>query len=120
MPVRASFDGVPYLVSLVKMGGENHLILIRKKIREQLGERDGECVTVVIELDDSPRVVKAPADLSAALAANNEAERRWPELAYSHRREYVRWIEEAKREETRRLRSGKCVEMVGQGLKPAW
>ena len=117
VPVRASFDGVAYSGSLAKIGDGNHLLLIRKEIREALGKQDGDTVSVVIELDETPREVQTPADLAAALAGDTIAERNWDALAYSHRREYVRWIDEAKRDETRRQRVARCVERVGQGVK---
>jgi uncharacterized protein YdeI (YjbR/CyaY-like superfamily) len=36
-------------------------------------------------------------------------------MSYTHRREYVEWIEEAKREETRHRRIAKAVELIGEG-----
>jgi uncharacterized protein YdeI (YjbR/CyaY-like superfamily) len=38
-------------------------------------------------------------------------------LSYTHRKEYVRWIEEAKRTETRTRRVEKSVEMLREGIK---
>jgi len=39
------------------------------------------------------------------------------QLVFTHRREYVGWIEEAKREETRARRVAKAVEMLRKGVK---
>ena len=36
-------------------------------------------------------------------------------MSYTHRREYVEWIEEAKRDETRRRRIAKAVDLIGEG-----
>ena len=36
-------------------------------------------------------------------------------MSYTHRKEYVEWIEEAKREETRRRRIAKAVELTREG-----
>jgi uncharacterized protein YdeI (YjbR/CyaY-like superfamily) len=38
-------------------------------------------------------------------------------LSYTNRKEYCRWISEAKREETRRMRLAKSIEMLGNGVK---
>ena len=38
-------------------------------------------------------------------------------LSYTHRREYVSWVEEAKRDETRRTRVGRSVELLKEGVK---
>jgi uncharacterized protein YdeI (YjbR/CyaY-like superfamily) len=38
-------------------------------------------------------------------------------FAYSHRKAYVQWIEDAKRQETRRNRIEKAVERIAEGIK---
>jgi hypothetical protein len=49
VPVIATFDGVPYQGSLVKMGTPCHIIGIRKDIRQQIGKQAGSTVRVTIE-----------------------------------------------------------------------
>jgi uncharacterized protein YdeI (YjbR/CyaY-like superfamily) len=54
-----------------------------------------------------PKTTKAfsrPPDVVAALAADAEAKRRFDALPPSHQREYLKWIDEAKKPETRRRR----------------
>ena len=53
-----------------------------------------------------------PAELSEALSENEAAERIFAALPPSHRHEYLRWIGEAKRAETRRRRAVKAAEMM--------
>ena len=118
VPVRATFDGLPYTGSLAKMGEGNHLLIILKDIREQLGRQRGDTISVTIELDETPRTVPVPPDLTEALAATPGADEKWAALAFTHQKEYVRWVEEAKRPETRTVRVAKTAEMVGQGKKP--
>ncbi|MDI1435410.1 YdeI/OmpD-associated family protein [Polyangium sorediatum] len=62
-------------------------------------------------------VVAAPSDLAAALAEDAAASRTWEALAPSHRKEYVGWIEEAKKPETRARRIASSVEMMAAGVK---
>jgi uncharacterized protein YdeI (YjbR/CyaY-like superfamily) len=38
-------------------------------------------------------------------------------LSYTHRKEYCRWISEAKKEETRQARLKKSIEMLRSGVK---
>jgi uncharacterized protein YdeI (YjbR/CyaY-like superfamily) len=59
--------------------------------------------------------VAIPPDLQAALAVDPEAAAAYTRLSYSHRREYVRWIEEAKRAETRANRIARALEMIKRG-----
>lgn len=49
VPVNATFDGVPYQGSLVRMGTPCHIIGIRKEIRKQIGKQPGDMVHVTIE-----------------------------------------------------------------------
>jgi hypothetical protein len=112
VPFKATFDGrVTYQGSLAKMGGDKALILLRKDKAAELGKGPGEVVDVVVELDDKPREIAVPADLAAALAAAGLTER-FAGLAFTHRREFIQWIEEAKRPETRAVRIAKACEMV--------
>lgn len=47
--VTASFDGVPYQGSLVRMGTPGHIIGIRKDIRMKIGKQAGDTVNVSIQ-----------------------------------------------------------------------
>ena len=53
-----------------------------------------------------------PAELSEALSENEAAEKAFAALPSSHQNEYLRWISEAKRAETRQRRAAKAVEMM--------
>jgi uncharacterized protein YdeI (YjbR/CyaY-like superfamily) len=68
-----------------------------------------------MELDTEPRRVTVPPDLRSALAADPEADNAFAELSYTHRREYVEWVEEAKRRETRSRRIDATVARVREG-----
>ncbi len=50
-----------------------------------------------------------PRELVAALTAAPDARVRFDQLAPSHRREYVRWVAEARREDTRERRAAQTV-----------
>ena len=58
-----------------------------------------------------------PLDLSSALAMDSEAQSIFDNLPLSHQREYIKWIEEAKKEETRARRILKAIEMLKQGKR---
>ena len=47
--VLATFDGVPYNGSLVRMGTLGHIIGVRKDIRAKLGKRPGDTVHVTVQ-----------------------------------------------------------------------
>jgi len=117
VPVRATIDGVAYRGSLVRMGGACHVLGVLKEIRARIGKQPGDVVEVTIEEDVAERTVEVPQDLATALAAAPAARAAFEGLAYSHRREYVRWIEEAKRAATREARIARTIESLAQGVK---
>jgi hypothetical protein len=106
--VRARFDGVDYRGSVVTMGGAKVLGVL-KAIRKQLAKAPGDQLTVELERDDEERRVDVPDDLASALQQAGEREA-FDRLSFSHRREYVAWIAEAKKSETRARRIAQTVE----------
>jgi uncharacterized protein YdeI (YjbR/CyaY-like superfamily) len=61
-----------------------------------------------------------PADLSEALRVNDAARETFERFPPSQRREYIEWLEEAKREETRRKRLAQAVEWLAEGKQRNW
>lgn len=113
VPVKVTFNGIPYVGSMVKMGTECHMILILKEIQKQLGSPD--TVRVRVELDDSPRVITLDDDARRALEMSEAASASWDKLSYSHQREYHLWITDAKRSETRQRRIAQMIERLQNG-----
>ena len=64
--------------------------------------------------EQAVRLDELPAELAAALARDADARARFEALPPSHRDEYVRWVAEAKREETRARRSAETVRRLGR------
>ena len=110
--VKALIEGVPYRGTLVRMGREKHLLLILKSIREQVGKTFGDEIKVSVESDVEERVIEIPKDLLKEFKKDKNAKAIFDKLAYTHQREYVRWIEEAKKEETRQNRIVKTIAML--------
>jgi Bacteriocin-protection, YdeI or OmpD-Associated/Domain of unknown function (DUF1905) len=111
-PVKVTVNGYTYRSTIAAMGGPP-CVPLRKSNREAAGVDGGDTVMVRLELDTEPREVKPPADLVKALKAVPPAWERWQELSYSHQREHVEAVEEAKRPETRARRIERAVDMVG-------
>ena len=115
--VRAIIAGVPYRGILTRMGTDCHILGIRKDIREQIGKTFGDEVTITVEPDTEPRIIEIPAELKKTFKADKEAKAFFEKLSYTHQKEYVTWIDEAKREETRQNRIAKTVEMLKEGKR---
>lgn len=113
-PVVATVNGYAWRTSVASMGGE-FLVGLSKAVREAAGvERESE-VEVALELDAAPREVEVPPALAEALEGDPEARAKFDALAFTHRKEYARWIDEAKRAETRDRRVVKALEMLREG-----
>src|SRR5215203_2234940 len=115
--VKAMIEGVPYRGLLTRMGTECHMLIILKGIREQIGKTFGDEITVTVEPDNEPRVIEIPAELKKAFRAEKEAKVFFDKLSYTHQKEYVNWINEAKKEETRQTRIVKTIEMLKKGKR---
>ena len=64
--------------------------------------------------------IAVPDDFAEALARNAKAKETFDTLAPSHRREYLEWITEAKREATREKRMATALEWLAEGKKRNW
>ncbi len=115
--VRALIEGIPYRGILTRMGTECHILGIRREIRDQAGKTFGDAVTVTVEPDLEPRLVEVPADLLKELKNDKQAKAFFDKLSYTHQKEYVTWITEAKKEETRARRVAQTIEMLKEGKK---
>ncbi|MBN2149129.1 MAG: DUF1905 domain-containing protein [Anaerolineales bacterium] len=115
--VKALIEGEEYRGSLVRMGEPCHILGIRKEIREKIGKGIGDEIEIVVEEDNEPRVVAIPPDVQQALIMTPQVEALFSRLAYTHQKEYIEWIEEAKREQTRQDRIRKMIAMLQQEKK---
>lgn len=109
VPIKATFDGrVPYQGSLAMMSGDCAMLLLRKDVRAELGKQAGDKVKVEVRLDKQKREIILAPDVKKALIRAGLLEK-FQKLAFSHQREYIHHIEEAKRSETRINRIEKTV-----------
>ena len=110
IPVLTTFDRLEYRGSVVTMGSDQ-VIGVLQRIRADLGKAPGDAVHVTLTRDTTVRTVTVPDDLRAALDGAG-ALTAFDALSYSHRREYVEWVEEAKRPATRERRISETVTRV--------
>jgi hypothetical protein len=115
-PVTVTIGGHTYRTTVSRMGGR-FLIPLSAENRTEAGIAAGDQVDVDIALDSGPREVTVPGDLAAALAHDDTARATFDGLSYTHRKEWVRWIEEAKKPDTRATRLAKTVESLRAGKR---
>lgn len=89
-----------YRSTVASMGGR-WFIPLSADNRAAADVAAGDHVDVTIEADTAAREVTLPDDLITALAQDQIARDFFDDLAYSHRKEWARWIDDAKKPETR-------------------
>lgn len=116
--IKALFDGkVEYRGSLTKMKSDCHLLGLTQDIRKQLGKTFGDEVTVSLVEDKEERTVEVADDIISVLNENPDAKVLFDKMSYTHKKEYIRWIEESKKPETRKNRKIKMIQMILDGKK---
>lgn len=115
--IKAWFEDVLYRGLLVRMGTPHHILLVRKDIRAKIGKEPGDTVTIKLLEDTEPRIVEVPADFQQLLEENETVNAFFKKLSYTHQKEYVQWIEGAKKEETRERRMNKAIALMKEGKK---
>ena len=88
---------------------------VKKEIRQAIGKSAGDTVKVVMEIDTEPRIVAVPEDFQQAMDNNPTVKEIFDKFSYTHKKEYVEWIEGAKRQVTRENRIIKAVEQITGG-----
>jgi Bacteriocin-protection, YdeI or OmpD-Associated/Domain of unknown function (DUF1905) len=115
-PVRGKVAGAPFRSRIVRYG-DTYYLGLNRELRDAAGVGVGDTVQVELELDDAPREVEPPAELRSALDAEPELRSFYDGLSFTHRKEYARWVGEAKREETRRRRAERSIELLRQKVR---
>jgi hypothetical protein len=111
-PVTATVNNYTWRTTVTRMRGE-FFVGLSRVVREAAAVEPGETVEVALELDRAPREVQVPEALAQTLASDSQARAAFDALSYTHRKEYARWIEEAKRDETH----ARCLDQAPKMLR---
>ena len=121
VPVLAHVNGVEYRSRLMVYGGKSYLGL-RKDLLRAAAASAGDIVQIdLVEAEPEVHeqaVAVDPPELSAALAADPDAQAAYAALPFTHRQEYARWIDEAKKAETRAERVRKTITRLTRDRTP--
>lgn len=116
--IKVLLDGkVEYRGSLAKMKSDCHMLGLTQEVRKNLGKSFGDVVSVKLWEDKEERMVEIPEDVLVVFEKNKDAFELYQKMSYTHRKEYMRWITEAKKTETRENRKVKMIEMILAGKK---
>ncbi|MGV3024178.1 YdeI/OmpD-associated family protein [Clostridium thermobutyricum] len=115
--VKATFDGIEYKGSIVKMGVDCHILGITKAIRNSLNKTFGDIIDVTIEEDKEERIVEIPKEFKELLEKERKAKEFFETLSYSNKRKYILWITGAKKEETKIKRMNESILKLNSNIK---
>ena len=113
-PVLVTIKGHTWRTTPGVYDGVGHVV-VNRSVKAATGVDAPERVQVTMELDTKPRTMQVPNDLAAALADDASAKAAFGALSFTHKREYVEWVEDAKRPQTRARRIAGTVDKVKQG-----
>jgi ribosomal 50S subunit-recycling heat shock protein len=111
MPVRVTINGHMWRSTVANMG-DGQFIVVNATARAGAGVKAGDTVTVTLEPDTEKRDVEIPPALKRALGAALTA--KLDALSFTHKKEYVLWFTEVKKDETRARRVEKMKKMLGE------
>jgi hypothetical protein len=116
IPVRGTINRYPFRSSLCNMG-DGHFMVVNKEMRAAAKCKAGDIVEVVLLRDREERVVDVPDYIAKHIASNKTAQATWDSLSFTHKKEWVRAIQEAKKEETRHARMQKMMDALKAGKR---
>ncbi|GAA4010842.1 hypothetical protein GCM10022408_23950 [Hymenobacter fastidiosus] len=114
--VRGTIDGFPFRLTLVQNKEGEYVLPVNKQLRNTINKSWTSDVQLVIGLDTDEGTLELPEELERALRTAGTRSK-FDALAYPYRREYVQWIERAKKPETRMRRVQEAVELIANGKK---
>src|SRR5271169_144406 len=116
VPVKGTINGFPFRSSLMNMG-DGHMMAVNAQMRAGGQCKAGDTVSVVMELDEDKRTVEVPAYLKKIIERDPKARESWPRLSFTHQKEYVKAIEDAKKPETREKRIAAMMNALRKGQR---
>jgi hypothetical protein len=114
--VKVTVNGIVLRTTVAVYGGRSY-VGFREEIRREAGIAIGDEVKVRIEADLEEREVLVPASLARAFGRDAAARKRFEALSFTHRKEYARWVDEAKKPETAAKHVEKTLRMLKEGTK---
>jgi uncharacterized protein YdeI (YjbR/CyaY-like superfamily) len=114
---RGSMGNFDRITSLKNLPSDKIILDFIKQAAELNAQGVKRKVTVTPK---GSKTIETPDYFAKALKKNKIAEKIFEGFAYSHRKEYIQWFEEAKTEETRNKRMAQAIEWIADGKGRNW
>ncbi|PYX85115.1 MAG: hypothetical protein DMG70_04740 [Acidobacteria bacterium] len=112
VPVKVTINGYTWCSTVGNRGGIQYIV-VNANARLHAGVKAGDVVTIILEPDTEKREIEIPVQLERGLGA--KFTEKLNRLSFTHRKEFVVWYSEAKKEETRTRRIEKMKQMLSTG-----
>lgn len=107
VPVVMTIDGKTFRRNLARYAGE-YLIVFNQELKDQTGYKAGDKFRLLLERNFEPRRIELPPEVRTSLAEAGVLPA-WEKLSYSHQKEDLAWLLEAKRDETKAKRLARLI-----------
>ena len=112
VPVKVTINGYTWRSTVGSRGGMQYIV-VNAEARRSAGVKAGDVVTIALEPDTEKREIKIPLPLQKALGA--KLSQKLNGLSFTHKKEFIVWYTEAKKEDTRIRRVEKMKQMLSAG-----
>jgi hypothetical protein len=112
VPVRVTINGYTWRSTVGNRGGQQYIV-VNADARRNAGVRAGDLVTITLEPDTEKREIEIPLELRKKLGT--KFIQKLNGLSFTHKKEFVVWYSEAKKEDTRTRRVEKMKQMLSAG-----
>jgi hypothetical protein len=112
VPVKVTINGYTWRSTVGNRGGIQYIV-VNAEARRSAGVKVGDVVNIAIEPDAEKREIDIPAQLQKVLGA--KLTQKLNSLSFTHKKEFIVWYSEAKKEDTRGRRVEKMKQMLATG-----
>ncbi len=109
VPVKVTINGFTWKSTVANMRG-CQFIVVNREAREGAGVKAGDAVQITLAPDDELRTIEIPEELKKNLG--KKLTTKLESLAFTHKKEFVKWYLEAKKPDTRHRRVEKMKQML--------
>ena len=110
--VKVTINGYTWRSTVGNRGGRQYIV-VNAEARKKAEVKAGDFVTIALEPDTEKREIEVPNPLQSALGA--KLTQKLNALSFTHKKEFVMWYCEAKKDDTRSRRVKKMKQMLSAG-----
>lgn len=112
VPVKVTINDYTWRSTVGNRGGIQYIV-VNSEARRSASVKAGDFVTIALEPDTEKREIDVPIPLRRALGT--KLTEKLNALSFTHKKEFVVWYSEAKKEDTRARRVEKMKQMLAVG-----